>query len=49
MATTGAGRVAVRWVTSGEASIFAAWFNVIPVMANSSMPIRQTAELIQCH
>ena len=41
--------MAVRLVTSGEASILDAWFSVIPVMENSSMPIRQTAELIQCH
>ena len=45
----GAGTVAVMFSTSGVASIFDAWFSVIPVIANNSMPIRQTAELIQCH
>jgi hypothetical protein len=48
-ASTPAGSVAVRLLTAGLASIFDAWFSVIPVIANSSMPIRQTAELIQCH
>ena len=27
----------------------AAWFSVMPVTANRIMPIRQMAELIQCH
>src|SRR5690606_8783120 len=43
------GRLASRLVTRGWASMPAAWLSVIPVRANSSMPIRQIAELIQCH
>ena len=48
-ASSGAGAVASRVSTLGRASIWPAWLSVNPVTANSSMPIRQIAELIQCH
>jgi hypothetical protein len=48
-AISGAGMVAVRSLTAGFASILPAWFRVMPVTANSSIPIRQIAALIQCH
>ena len=47
-ASRAAGTVALRSTTTGWASIRAAWFNVRPVAANSSMPTSAMAELIQC-
>ena len=38
-----------RVSTRGLDSICPAWLSVMPVKAKSSMPIRQIAELIQCH
>ena len=34
--------------TFGVAGIAAAWFRVMPVIANSSIPISDTAALTQC-
>src|SRR5690606_30579110 len=39
----------VRLSTRGSPSIVEAWLSVMPVTANSSMPTRHSAELIQCH
>ncbi|MNJ56919.1 hypothetical protein D3C77_524870 [compost metagenome] len=44
-----AGNCSMRLMTWALASICAAWLSVMPVTANSSMPARQSAELIQCH
>ncbi len=48
-ATSASGNTASRVVTTGFASISAAWFSVMPVIANNRMPMRQIAPLIQCH
>ena len=44
----GGGRIAVRSTTVGVAPIEAAWLSVRPVTAKASMPIIDTAALIQC-
>src|SRR3546814_13862208 len=48
-ASIAGGIVAATSVTTGVASMSAAWLSVKPVTANSNSPIRLTAELIQCH
>ncbi|MNI74795.1 hypothetical protein D3C73_1309030 [compost metagenome] len=46
---TSSGKCAWRLVTTAFDSMCEALFSVRPVMANSSMPSRHSAELIQCH
>jgi hypothetical protein len=36
-------------VIIGVAFISAAWFRVIPVTANNSIPTKHNADVIQCH
>src|SRR5690606_17619794 len=43
------GSCSMRLDTCALPSICPAWLRVMPVRANSSMPARQSAELIQCH
>ncbi|MNV86504.1 hypothetical protein D3C71_1805460 [compost metagenome] len=46
---TGSGNCACRLVTTAFDSMCEALFSVNPVTANSSIPSRQSAALIQCH
>jgi len=48
MRSNGAASVPDASTMTGFAPIVAAWFSVMPVIANNSMAVNDTAALIQC-